>query len=86
LDEFAEEAGQSDGTLAHVIERLYFFACERAAYRWIKIIQPALAEDVERVKYVKKREDLSAVTEGLQYTLLTGSWFISILISSLPAA
>src|SRR5712692_4073356 len=78
LNEFAEEAGQSDGTLAHVIERLYFFACERAGYRWIKIIQPALTENVERVKQVKKREDLSAITENYLYTPLLGDSLISI--------
>ena len=78
LDEFVEEAGQLDGTLGHVIERLYFFVCERAGYRWIKIIQPVLNENVKRVKQVKKREDLSPITENYLYTPLLGDSLISI--------
>jgi GT2 family glycosyltransferase len=35
FDEFPNESGQTDGTLAHAIERLYFYACEKAGYRWI---------------------------------------------------
>jgi lipopolysaccharide biosynthesis protein len=42
-DDFEAEAGQADGTLAHAIERLYFHACEKAGYRWIKIARPELA-------------------------------------------
>jgi lipopolysaccharide biosynthesis protein len=37
FEDFADERGQKDGTLAHTIERLYFFACERAGLRWMKI-------------------------------------------------
>lgn len=36
IEEFAEEAGQKDGTLAHALERLVFHACERAGYRWAR--------------------------------------------------
>jgi hypothetical protein len=42
-DDFDVEAGQADGTLAHAVERLYFHACEKAGYRWIKIARPELA-------------------------------------------
>ena len=37
FDDFPEENGQADGTLAHVIERLYFYVCSSAGYGWIKI-------------------------------------------------
>lgn len=43
VDDFEPEAGQADGTVAHAIERLYFHACEKAGYRWIKIARPELA-------------------------------------------
>jgi lipopolysaccharide biosynthesis protein/GT2 family glycosyltransferase len=36
LEEFAPEAGQTDGTLAHAIERLFFFACELAGFYWTR--------------------------------------------------
>lgn len=37
FDDFQAEAGQTDGTLAHAIERLYFLVCERAGFDWVKI-------------------------------------------------
>jgi len=42
IDDFEDEAGQVDGTLAHAIERLYFYACEHAGYDWIKVVRPEL--------------------------------------------
>jgi lipopolysaccharide biosynthesis protein len=39
-DQFPEEKGQVDGTLAHAVERLFFIACETAGYRWIKVAIP----------------------------------------------
>ena len=36
-DEFEGEDGQIDGTLAHAIERLFFYICERAGFDWMKI-------------------------------------------------
>jgi lipopolysaccharide biosynthesis protein len=41
IDDFPEEAGQLDGTLAHAVERLFLFACEAAGYRWAKVCDPA---------------------------------------------
>ncbi|MHB1207574.1 MAG: rhamnan synthesis F family protein, partial [Rhodospirillaceae bacterium] len=45
FESFESEQGQTDGTTAHAIERLYFHACERAGLRWIKIVHlPLFAE------------------------------------------
>jgi len=35
FEDFPEEAGQTDGTPAHAIERLFFYACEKAGFRWV---------------------------------------------------
>ena len=37
FEDFAEERNQIDKTLAHAIERLYFYVCERAGFKWMKI-------------------------------------------------
>jgi len=35
--DFPPEPCQVDGTLAHCIERLFLFSCERAGYGWLKV-------------------------------------------------
>lgn len=45
LDEFDDEEGQLDGTLAHAVERLFFIACEKSGFDWMKIARPELRDD-----------------------------------------
>jgi lipopolysaccharide biosynthesis protein len=39
--DFAPEAGQTDGTVAHAVERLFLFAAEKAGFQWMKIAIPS---------------------------------------------
>ena len=58
FDDFPAEAGQTDGTLAHAIERLYLHSCERAGYGWLKIANPALYFDTDTIVPIRSAEDL----------------------------
>lgn len=68
--DFPKEGGQIDGTLGHVIERLYFFACEKAGYRWIKIGRPELVSGTERVLHIDEPASLRLFIGWTQYDLL----------------
>ncbi len=72
FDDFPMEAGQRDGTLAHVIERLYFQICESAGYDWIKVAKPDLLRDTsQRAIDVKNPGELSSFFATHRVRLLT---------------
>jgi lipopolysaccharide biosynthesis protein len=56
FDDFPAEPLPDDGTIAHCIERLFLFACEKAGYTWLKVshqpdaasIRIQQAMDIER--------------------------------------
>lgn len=35
--EFPDEAGQISGTIAHALERMFYFSCEMSGFRWLKV-------------------------------------------------
>jgi lipopolysaccharide biosynthesis protein len=70
FDEFDEEDGQLDGTLAHAIERLYFYVCERAGYDWIKIARPEFMLHKSSIAQSGKLSDLDAFMNQHIYHLL----------------
>lgn len=44
FDDFPAEPLPDDGTIAHCIERLFLFACEKAGFTWVKVIAEAHAD------------------------------------------
>ena len=58
FDDFDPESGQIDATLAHAIERLYFYVSEHAGYSWLKIAVPALLAHTPSIVSIAAPEDL----------------------------
>ena len=58
FDDFQAEAGQTDGTLAHAIERLYFLVCEQAGFDWLKITARGELHEQRGVATVSTPQDL----------------------------
>jgi GT2 family glycosyltransferase len=72
FDDFPAEGRQLDHTLAHVIERLYFYATERSGHTWLKIADPVLCMDTTTIAEIDSPVALSrfAAQRGV---LLTGT-------------
>jgi len=56
--DFPDERGQTDGTLAHAIERLYFLVCEQAGFDWMKISTRGQLHDQKGVTAITGPEPL----------------------------
>ncbi|MBP8938298.1 MAG: hypothetical protein KBG72_07430 [Agrobacterium sp.] len=52
-DDFPPEAGQSDNTPAHAVERMYAIVCELAGYGWMKIARPEFLADGSSVAPIR---------------------------------
>ena len=52
-EDFAKESGQIDGTLAHAIERIFLYACERAGFIWLKAAEPSMFEDQQTIERIR---------------------------------
>ncbi len=70
FEDFDEEKGQIDGTVAHAIERLYFYVCERAGFGWMKIAPRALYPQTPCIVTIDTPAALSAFVNerGLKLT------------------
>ena len=58
-EDFPCEGGEKDHTVAHAVERLFFFSCERSGLSWLKIADPALFHDAAAVVDVPSPEALA---------------------------
>jgi len=58
FDDFSDEAGQQDSTLAHAVERLYAIICELSGHDWVKISRPELLTDQSGIVSMTRSEDL----------------------------
>ncbi len=56
--DFEPERGQTDGTTAHAVERLYYLVCERSGHDWIKIARPELCPATPAIASIDSREAL----------------------------
>ncbi|MBR0679527.1 glycosyltransferase [Roseomonas eburnea] len=73
VEDFAEEGAQTDGTLAHAVERLYFYACEKAGFRWVHAGSDKAIAPPERALHVATQADLEwAVSDQMPALLLPG--------------
>ena len=83
-DDFDEEAGQVDGTLAHAIERSLLFFAESAGFTWVKVLKADIkyphprsvlrAETAEQLDKALARihRPVAAMAESGRYTLNRG--------------
>ena len=58
FDDFPQESGQVDGTLAHAIERSLLMIAESRGYEWLKVVQRDLYPMGHTLMPVRSREDV----------------------------
>ena len=61
-EDFPAEAGQTNATLAHAVERLFYIVCEQAGYAWLKVADPEFFEDQAPLLPIAGASDLDAAT------------------------
>jgi len=70
FDSFDEERGQTDGTLGHAIERLTFYSCELAGYKWLHAGPEQFMASFEKAFRVEGHEALGKLLLDVKVDLL----------------
>jgi O-antigen biosynthesis protein len=63
IEDFEPENGQTDGALGHQIERLFYFACEKAGYSWLKISRAELFKHKSKIAFVRNTAEIENLLE-----------------------
>ena len=74
LEDFPGERNQTNGTLAHAIERLLLFVCEASGYKWIKVSDPKLFSFRETIVAVPSPKVLGDFVATQSKSLLAHVW------------
>ena len=73
LEDFPEEAGQTGGTIAHSIERLFFYSSELAGLRWMRVARTEKLIAPEQPLYIHSKVNLDwAMSDQMPSLLLPG--------------
>ena len=72
FDDFEDENGQEDNTIAHAIERLYAIICELSDYSWLKISRPELLVEKKQLVSVGNWDELNAFIRNHTVHLTSG--------------
>lgn len=68
FDSFPAEPLPEDGTIAHAIERLFLFACEKAGYAWLKVTPEPHTDEL--AVHIKERSQIAAFISRHRFDLL----------------
>ena len=68
--EFAEEKNQVDATLAHAIERSFFYICESNGFRWAKVARPEYLRNTPSIISVEQIPGVEEALTNVDFSLL----------------
>ena len=71
IDDFPGDHGQLDGTLAHSIERLFLFACEKAGFTWVKVANKSLLAPEQPAAQIDQPTEIAAFIAQHRFDLLS---------------
>lgn len=66
--DFPPEPCHQDGTIAHCIERLFLFSCEKAGYTWLKVVPEPHTD--ERAVRIERPADIASFVARHRFDLL----------------